>query len=377
MRHVLLSICGLSPQVVTETLYCLTRLKKPPVIPDKIVLITTGGGEKKIKEFLMAKGKGQLFLFFKEYNLNPGRMRIEVQVLKSPNGETLEDIVTDAENDALGDQIVAIVHKLTQENDTTLHASLAGGRKTMSFYLGAAMMLYGRPQDTLSHVLVDPILERCPDFFYPTKEKKILTLEDPQSNKVRADARKAKVTLSDIPFVRLREWIPELLDLGPFGFRQMMKLSQNLVNEYARPVTYDVETRFLLIGDVKIKLTPLHLSLYAHFLKTKAQRCPHKNKAMCGECTDCFETIYDIQKHKDEIHEIYRHTGGKFMAAGPVLDDFNLRSTFSEIKDRIRKAFYGNPVLVQRYSVNPAERIWDKGAMRYGLRLCKTQVRLL
>ena len=49
----------------------------------------------------------------------------------------------------------------------SLHVSIAGGRKTMGFYVGYALSLFARDQDRLSHVLVPPSLESRQDFFYP------------------------------------------------------------------------------------------------------------------------------------------------------------------------------------------------------------------
>jgi CRISPR-associated protein (TIGR02584 family) len=59
------------------------------------------------------------------------------------------------------------VRELTADPDCAIHASIAGGRKTMGFYLGYALSLFGRPQDRLSHVLVSSPFESNQNFFYP------------------------------------------------------------------------------------------------------------------------------------------------------------------------------------------------------------------
>lgn len=52
-------------------------------------------------------------------------------------------------------------------DDTAIHLSLAGGRKTMSYYAGQAMNLVARPQDRLSHVILsDKRFEFSPDFSF-------------------------------------------------------------------------------------------------------------------------------------------------------------------------------------------------------------------
>nr|WP_255555604.1 CRISPR-associated ring nuclease [Enterovibrio paralichthyis] len=48
--------------------------------------------------------------------------------------------------------IVRKVFSLTLNENCAVHASLAGERKIMAFYFVCAMPLFGREQDTLSHV---------------------------------------------------------------------------------------------------------------------------------------------------------------------------------------------------------------------------------
>lgn len=63
------------------------------------------------------------------------------------------------------DAIVELVRRCTQDDQTALHVSIAGGRKTMGFFMGYALSLYGRPQDRLSHVLVSAPFESNHDFY--------------------------------------------------------------------------------------------------------------------------------------------------------------------------------------------------------------------
>jgi CRISPR-associated protein (TIGR02584 family) len=59
-------------------------------------------------------------------------------------GDALSDIRTDAENSAAGDYVARVLRKLTHGDgaaDRAIHASMAGGRKTMSGYMKGAMWL--------------------------------------------------------------------------------------------------------------------------------------------------------------------------------------------------------------------------------------------
>ncbi|MBF4102237.1 hypothetical protein INT80_01850 [Gallibacterium anatis] len=51
-----------------------------------------------------------------------------------------------------------------------MHVSIAGGRKTMGFFAGYALSLYGRAQDSLSHVLVSAEYEAIQNFSIRQKQ---------------------------------------------------------------------------------------------------------------------------------------------------------------------------------------------------------------
>ena len=99
------------------------------------------------------------------------------------------------------------MRELTQDDGSALHVSIAGGRKTMGFYLGYALSLYGRAQDRLSHVLVSAPYESHPQFFYPTIRSQVIYTPPPHNRPY--DTRAAEVTLAAIPFVRLRDELPD------------------------------------------------------------------------------------------------------------------------------------------------------------------------
>ena len=93
--------------------------------------------------------------------------------LHTTEGRLLSDIRNAADNEAIADAITAVVRELTADADCAVHASIAGGRKTMGFYLGYALSLLGRSQDRLSHVLISSPFESNPEFFYPTPSPQI------------------------------------------------------------------------------------------------------------------------------------------------------------------------------------------------------------
>lgn len=198
-RDILVAVLGLTPQVITETLYYLTQVRQPAVWPCALHLLTTRAGAAQVDETLLAPGGGQLYTFCADYGLD--LIPVEVYVFEYPAGVPLDDIRTGRESDAVADQTLAIVRQLTHDPHSRVFASLAGGRKTQSVLLGFALQLYGRPQDVLLHVLVEEDFQSHREFFYPTRASQWLRTPDGRL----LDARAARIDVTEIPYLRLRD----------------------------------------------------------------------------------------------------------------------------------------------------------------------------
>jgi len=216
-RRVLLAVTGLTPQVVTETLYALACRAESPWVPDEIHLITTVTGAENARLNLLA-GPGWFHRLVKDYGLPTIVFPdAHIHVLRDASGAALDDIRTPEHNTLAADFITETVRRMTTTPETELHVSMAGGRKTMGYYLGYALSLFGRPQDRLSHVLVSEPYETNRDFYYPTPYDH--PIHGRQGNKeVTVNARHARVELADIPFVRLRDELPTALLKGRASF---------------------------------------------------------------------------------------------------------------------------------------------------------------
>ena len=211
-RRILVAVTGLSPQIVTETLYALAFARTPRFIPTEVRLITTEEGAQRAQLSLLHEQTGWFHRLCKDYQLPPIAFRPEqIHVLRNARGNPLGDIRSVADNTVAADAITELMRELTGDGDSALHVSIAGGRKTMGFYLGYALSLYGRIQDRLSHVLVNAPYESHPDFFYPTPKSELIHTPGPSGRPY--DARDADVTLAEIPFVRMREGLdPKLME---------------------------------------------------------------------------------------------------------------------------------------------------------------------
>lgn len=267
-KHVLISVVGLSPQVITETLYYYCHLASPPVPITEVFALTTLHGKQALEDTLLGDD-GKLKSLCNDYNLPPIHFDLaNIQLLKGADGQPLDDISSVIDNEALADQLFAFVRRLATSTDICLHASIAGGRKTMGLYIGLAIQFYGRPGDTLSHVLVNPELEN-EQFFYPPPNGADVVLSDGRT--VPAD--EIRLELAEIPLLLLGEQIPFLKDHTDAGYTELIEIAQREYNalQAISPIVVNTFSRCLEIGEVTITLTPLELGIYLFFAQRHSE----------------------------------------------------------------------------------------------------------
>lgn len=263
-RRVLLAVSGLSPQIVTETLYALAIRAERPWIPTEIRLLTTARGAEHARLNLLSTEPGWFHRLRADYGLPQIRFDIAcIEVIRDVDGLPLADIRSQADNDATADALIEAVRALTADPDCALHVSIAGGRKTMGYYLGYALSLFGRVQDRLSHVLVDQGFEGHPQFYYPSPGERVIhTLG---ANPRPLDCRQAEVTLAEIPFVRLREGQPAPLLAGSARFSEVVAA---LNRALAPPrLVIDVTDGCVEAGGQPVPMAPANCALLLWFAR--------------------------------------------------------------------------------------------------------------
>lgn len=205
---ILLATVGASPQVVTETLYAIHQQQLG--WPSELRIITTTFGAQKVRQGLLEQGHLQRLCYELGDLPVPAFADHEdyLRIVPDAEGNPVDDARTRADHEALADFIVKEVQAATANEQQRVHASLAGGRKTMTFYLGYAMSLFGRADDVLSHVLISEGFEGHPDFWFPTQAPDYKTI----TNRAKQlDASSAEVLLTTIPFITHRHELPTLL----------------------------------------------------------------------------------------------------------------------------------------------------------------------
>ena len=361
-RRILLCVSGLSPQIVTETLYALTLPGEIQFVPTEVHLLTTAEGAERARLTLLSDDPGWFHRLRQDYGLPEIRFTLDtLHILRSAEGRLLDDIRSAADNEAIADAITAVVRELTADPQCAVHASIAGGRKTMGFYLGYALSLFGRPQDRLSHVLVSSPFESNPAFFYPTPQERVIYGPDQQQP---LDASAATVMLADIPFVRLRDGLQEALLESGASFSAVVAQAQR--NLAAPRLVLDSESYRLRCGETVLSLPPVDFACYAWL----ARRTLAGQPGVCRNRISAADTAEFLAEYRALHCEWDQEMDRVEQALRPGMDTRYFDNRLTRIHRRLIRAL-GKPG-AQPYLVHSDKK---RPESRYALTLKPDQIR--
>lgn len=285
---VLLAVVGLSPAVLTETIWALAH-EPEPVVPTRVIAVTTTVGRERIiaqllrpntrlsgqtpwdalRATLQAQGTPV------EGHLRFGETPDDLRVITGQHPDTslgveLPDIRTAHDSQVAADYLLDQVRSIVENPDSTLVASIAGGRKTMGALLYACMTLAGRETDRLTHVLVSEPYETLPDFFFPGQPGGAVPN---RSGTQSHDPANAQVSLADVTFVPLRNLFIRELNTKAGSFARLVNTCESRIDEViSENVRLEIEsarTEFK-VNNTVIFLTPRQHALLL-FLATRAK----------------------------------------------------------------------------------------------------------
>ncbi len=332
MRNILLAVTGLTPQVITETLYALHQNRQRV---DEIHIITTRTGKERIYSRLIGGENGFFYKYLEDYKINRTSIMFDhsnVHVICDEDGNEIEDISNAHENERLLAKCLNLAFEFTSDQNTSVFFSVAGGRKTMSSCLTLAAQLYGRPQDRLYHVLISSEFENNRDFFYPPASSRKIELFDSKGQPYYKETRFAEITLVNIPFVSLRRHLSEdqLKSSNDPG-----TLMLSLVKDEPPRLIINLTDRKISYKTIELDMMPAHMALYAFFIMLK-KNCK-KDNINCKGCQGCF--IGTDKMENNDITEIYK----KICGTRPVEEMSNTGITslsadnFRSLRSRINK----------------------------------------
>ena len=373
MKNILLAVAGLTPQVITETLFALHQEGRRV---DAIHVITTREGKEGINARLIAPGEGHYYRYLKEYGIDPDTIAFgpeHVHTITDNNGIELDDIAGEEENEWLLKKCLELAFRFTKEPDTAVFFSIAGGRKTMSACLMIAAQFYGRPQDRVFHVLVSPEFESSRVFFYPPRDSATIELRDKAGQPYFKETKYAKINLVPLPFVSIRDRLADAMLKEP---KDPAGLLLSLIREESPLLMIDLTQRKVVYKKRETDMSPSRLALYAFFAMRKRE-CA-KDSAACRGCTDCYLEMEEILSHQAQIAELYRKI--TFNRDHAAMSDSGIlgltKANFNSTKSKIRE------ILQQGFGLHALPEIAIEGVgtkpdTRYGLKIDRDRIRVI
>lgn len=259
-KKILIVVSGMSPAVLTETVWALAT-GKPSVVPDEIVVLTTLTGRRAIEQQIIggddpawprmcdALKKKRVPI---DGKLNFGGTN-SIQIFGN-GSKDLSDITTPEENTIAADFILKTIRAYSENPSTQIYASIAGGRKTMSALMLSCMSLLAREQDHVLHVLVNEPFDGAvePRFYFPDGRKYVRRNGNP-SEPIPSSA--AKIDLIDLPFVKVRSLYENRFGERVPSYAELVQGAQ-LATASKRPhLKFDFETGRFFVGDEDVKLS--------------------------------------------------------------------------------------------------------------------------
>jgi CRISPR-associated protein (TIGR02584 family) len=337
MKTTLLAVTGLSPAIVTETLFALAR-ENPAIIPDRVVFLTTATGADQIENQLFSKlpAWGGLTVWealrrslkAEQHQLIAEAPRLICYPDEHSGREApLVDIVTPTDNQAAAETIFGAVWDIVRDPDHRLIASIAGGRKTMGALLHAAVSLIGRETDRITHILVDSPYDTLTGFFFPPQPDQALLDRNGRAH----EARDARLHLTDIPFVPLRNRFDELDEL-PGSFMALRdRLSSALRQDAEReiPIRIDPVQGLFYVDGKSYKANDQQLALLDFILQMHLVGETFQNRPFTPQNAAAEEFLHWIKKNQTRYPDL---------RVDPEIEGRFISKNLSELRTKLKDA---------------------------------------
>jgi len=353
LKSLALFVIGHSPAIVTETLAALSVRGEPM---DGVRIVTTETGANLLIRRLFEEGAWQAFC-----KAWPVMAQVHLDETSILVADGLDDIRCESDNRRMAEMILAETQRAIKDSEV-LFASIAGGRKTMGYYLGFAMSLFAREADSMSHVLVPAEWERDAAFHFPSR------------------AQAEQVELVDVPFIRLRKHLSTALANAEIG--TLVDSAQTAIDMAAlQPVSLHIRRRLVRYMGKEMSFSEREFSIFQFFAQQKLKHCREPARKLCSECRACFLSVDDMDAKKEELFAVRVQFGGvdngnyaRFVdawSARRAASD-NLPEPLRRIASVVEKTFGVDP----RAGALLIRNVGRRNDAAYGLMADKTQIRI-
>lgn len=276
----LVAILGISPAVLTEAIWALAHQKDKPVVPDEILILTTGVGKKNLDaQIQIGKQNGVWASLLRDLSAEGirvnGKLRHRVELFKGDDDNPIEDLPTEESNLRAADKMMKELREFTDDDGYVVYGLLAGGRKTMTALFFSCMCLLGRRDDRIYHVLITDGYENRlePPFCYPQKGVVHCgKIRNPKAGRKGAqaliDARlkseDCRINLFSVPFVYMGEWCQAKCKGRRLSYSSLIAAVRDSMDAELMP---DIRVDFadnggLWLDDAKVKLSESEFMLF-------------------------------------------------------------------------------------------------------------------
>jgi hypothetical protein len=172
--------------------------------------------------------------------------------------------------------------------------------------------------------------------FYPSHQPRLIQTRDGR----QLDVRTARVTVAEIPYVRLRDKLFGSQPTSPTGFDQVIAHAQQTVDLLPNAAVLLIvpKNRRPYIGKVGIPLRPTELVPYTQLALARVQQ---------GQGGDGFLSLYDIEVLQDEVlrrcEQMYGRDSGRvdalrrYCPSVTLIDRFKHREPVCQLVKLINK----------------------------------------
>jgi CRISPR-associated protein (TIGR02584 family) len=352
---VLLAVTGMSPSVLTETVWALAHPipgdDSKPIIPNRVVVLTTSRGRDEIIRLLFSPnpilGGKNAWESLRESlgkegfpvkdKLRFGKTGDDIRVFTKPNSETnetfeLDDIRTPEDNEAAANFILENLRGFVDDPEKQVIGSIAGGRKTMSALLYACFSLVGRDIDKLTHVLVNEPYDQLKDFFFPAQPTGSISHRDGG----KFNPAEANIQLADIPFPNLRYLFSREFGRQTGGFMRLVEsCNANVKRRIGESIRLTISRN---MREIEVNGQRLQLSAREHcimlFLASRAK----DGEPSFGIYKDGIDVFNEFRKGLVETAPKENLADWRFSDA--IRKDFSeedLRKCLSSIREKVRR----------------------------------------
>ncbi|WP_406546994.1 CRISPR-associated ring nuclease Csm6 [Succinimonas sp.] len=361
---ILLSVSGQTPQIITETL-CSLRMAERTV--RDIYVVTTRPGKENIERMLLGinrktgeRGNDIFIEMSREYGWPDLTLKEEnILVFRDSQNHELEDIRTDQDEGIAADFLFKTLRDLIEKfPETPVVASIAGGRKTMSYLMGSVMSILGRRDDELTHVLVDPRYEAIDavksggQFFYRCKNSRKFYTRSGEE----LDGATAEVELSSIPFIRMGHFLKDSKQWGK------LMASGNRDNIYSEAINYINSEMTVSPEDVYVTLDWQDAALD---IEVRKDIRPARYRAELTPIQFAFYAL--ILCYRKKLAEVFGDNGRLLAESGNLPTPPNKQMLLLDIGKELKTLFQNWLYL---FSLLPADPFTDTG------KYCRSKMQL-